>query len=402
MNIGTVIPWFPSPSVEGSFHGNFQHRQSKKLVEMGHKVVVMSIQRPGMPKFETIDGILVYRLPSYTIRSIRYDVPNFVRLTRFIFDICKSHGLNLLEFFSSDFLTSIPAIYIKRKIDLPTVVVVNGLPGISWFSGSLVVDRIGWIYTNLVGKRIMKSADGLRLLQNSLYDDLPKFGIDRNKMKTIHQGVDINIFYPRHDNSVRVGLGLSEEDFVVLYVGRLVKPAEMKGTRYLIEAAKELIPEYSNLKLVFVGDGDGRAQNEEWARSIKSNVVFTGYRQDVYSCMSAANVLVLPSLSEGCPVVVLEAGACGIPVIASRVGAVPELIDDGRTGIIIRSRSVSEIKQALVQLMQEPSLGQRMGEQARTRIGKEFTWDVICKKLEGFYQEVISKYEQKNKARKQK
>lgn len=346
-----------------------------------------------MPKFENIDGILVYRLPSYTIPQIRYDIPNFIKLTRFISNICSSHELDLVEFFSSDFLTSLPAIYVKRKIDLPIVVVVNGLPGISWFSGNRVIDRMSWVYTNIIGKRIIKSADGVRLLQNSLHSDLSRFGIGGNRMKTIHQGVDTNIFYPRYNNSgTRANLGLKEADFFVLWVGRLVNPVEMKGARYLIEAVKDLIPEYNNLKLVFVGDGDGRAKNEELARSIKGNVIFTGYRSDVYRFMSAADVLVLPSLSEGCPVVVLEACACGTPVVASRVGAVPDLIEDGETGIIVSPRSSVEIGQALTQLIEDPSLRLGMGERARKRMEKEFTWDVICQKLERFYQEVVERF----------
>jgi glycosyltransferase involved in cell wall biosynthesis len=397
MNIGTVIPWFPSPSLADSFLGNFQHSQSKKLVEMGHNVVVIAVRRPGMPQFENIDGISVYRLPACTLPGIRYDIPNFVSLTGLISDICLRHELALVEFFSSDFLTSIPAIYIKRKIDRPVVVVVNGLPGISWFSGNRLIDVISRAYTRLIGLRIIKSADGVRLLQDALHDELSGFGVDRNRMKTIHQGVDTGIFYPRRDNSVRAELGLNKEDFLVLYVGRLVKPVEMKGTGYLIGAVRGLLPEYPNLKLVFVGDGDGRVKNEEQAEPIKSCVRFTGYRNDVYRFMSAADVLVLPSLSEGCPVVVLEAGACGIPVIATRVGAVPELIEDGKTGIIVRPRSPEEIKRALVQLLENPSLRQSMGERARIRIKEKFTWEATCRKLEGLYQEVIHNYPGKKK-----
>lgn len=392
MNIGTVIPWFPSMALKGSFFGNFQHRQSKRLVEMGHKIVVIAIQLPGMPEFENIDGISVYRFPSLTLTKIRYDIPNFIKLNRLISTICVKHELDLLEFFNSDFMTSIPAIYIKRQIEIPVVVVVNGVPGISFFTGNGFIDGAGWIYTNFIGKRVIKSADGIRLLNEGFYADLLKFGVDRTKMKTIHFGVNINIFSPRHDNRIRAELGLSEDDFIVLYVGRLVKPLTIKGTRYLIEAVKDLLPEHKDLKLVFVGDGDGRVKIEELTKTIKSSVRITGYKNEVYTSMSAADVLVLPSLCEGCPGVVLEASACGTPVVASRVGAVPELIEDGKTGFIISPRSISEIKQALVRLMENPSLKQRMGRQARARMVKEFTWDATCKKLEVFYREVINNY----------
>jgi glycosyltransferase involved in cell wall biosynthesis len=105
--------------------------------------------------------------------------------------------------------------------------------------------------------------------------------------------------------------------------------------------------------------------------------------------MSAADVLVLPSLSEGCPVVVLEASASGIPVIASRVGGVPDLIDDGKTGIIVNPKNILDLEQALLKLKNNSELKLEMGKRARERVASEFTWDKICDKLETFYSEVI-------------
>lgn len=393
MNIGTVLPWFPSYASGESILAVFVYRELRRLVERGNEVVVITVQRTGMPAFEVMDGIQIYRFLSYSVPQVRYDIPPFTKLTHLIVDIANKHKLDLVQFVNSDFLTSIPALYIKRQINLPVVVVVNGLPGISWFSGNWIIDRFGWVYTNLIGKRIIKSADGVRLLQSPLYDDLARFGIDRSRMRAIHRGIDTSVFHPGYDNSeVRAELGLKEEDFFVLWVGRLVKPVKMKGTKYLIEAVKELIPLYKNLKLVLVGDGNGRGENEEWAKSIRNNAVFTGYRSDVYRFMSAADVFVLPSLCEGCPNVVLEASACGRPVIASRVGAVPDLIEDGKTGIIVSPKSVVEIRQALTQLIEDPHLRLEMGERARERMEKEFTIDAICQKLEGFYREVIGEY----------
>ncbi|OGO21394.1 MAG: hypothetical protein A2144_00290 [Chloroflexi bacterium RBG_16_50_9] len=392
MKILTVIPWFPSYSPAQWMEGCFQYRQAKKLVDNGHEVVVLTIQKPGRPSSENVDGILVYRFPAYTMPKIRYFIPFFPKLNRLIVDICKRHKIDLIEFFSSDFLTSVPAIYIKKKTGLPVVVVVNGFPGMSWFSGSTIVDTFGYIYTNLIGKRIIKSADGIRLLHSSLRGDLLKLGINgkKAKVRVIHQGVDVNIFHPRSDKSLtRESLGVSEQDFFVLYAGRLVNPVKMKGTDYLIEAVKDLLPQYHNLKLILAGDGDGRKKNEAMASSIKDNVIFTGQRNDIFMLMSAADVVVLTSLSEGCPIVVLEASACGIPVIASRVGGVPDIVEDGKTGIVISPRNITELKQALIKMMNNPLLRVEMGKRARERIEQGFTWDKTCSRLEEFYLELI-------------
>lgn len=393
LKIGTVIPWFPSHVSGEKLLGIFYYRQAKKLVEMGHEIFIITIQRPNMPKFEIMDGISVYRFPSYTISKIRYEIPHFPKLTQIIKKVCNEHKLDVLEFFSQDFLTSIPALYIKKKINIPITVTVNGLPGISWFSGDRIIDGVGYVYTNLIGKEIIKAADGVRLLSSSLYDDLLKFGVDGGRMRAICMGIDTTIFHPYYNGyDVRKELRIKEDDVFVLFVGRLIK---MKGTEYLIEAVRDLVPKYGNLKLVMVGDGDAREENERMARSIKGNVIFTGYRSDTYRFMCASDIVVLPSMCEGCPNVVLEAMACGTPVIASRVGAVPDVIQNGKTGIIIEWKNIDELKRALTQLVEDPSLTEKMGERARERIEKEFTWDAICKKLEGFYQETIETYKKK-------
>ena len=340
-----------------------------------------------MPKFEIMDGILVYRFPSYTISKIGYEIPRFLKLTQIIKKVCNEHKLDVLEFATQDFLTSIPALYIKKWINIPIIVTVNGLPGISWFSGNRIVDGVGYIYTNLIGKRIIKAADGVRLLSSSLYNDLLKFGVDGRKMKTIHRGVDTTVFHPYYEGyDVRKDLGIEEDDIFVLFVGRLIK---MKGVEYLIKAIKDLVHLYGNLKLAIVGGGDAQEEYERMASPIKENVIFTGYRCDAYRFMCAADIVVLPSLCEGCPNVVLEAMACGTPVIASRVGAVQDIIENDRTGIIVEPKDVEELKKALVQLMEDRELAKKMGERGRERIERYFTWDAICRKLERFYGEVI-------------
>jgi starch synthase len=387
LKIGTVIPWFPSHVSGEKLLGIFQYREAKKLVEMGHEIFIMTIQRPNMPKFEIMDGITVYRFPSYTISKIGYEIPHFPKLTQIIKKVCNEHKLDVLEFDKIDFLTSIPALYIKKKISNPIIITVNGLPGISWFSGNRIVDGVGYVYTNLIGKRIIKAGDGVRLLHSSLYDNLLKFGVDGERMKTIHRGVDTTVFHPYYDGyDVRKELGIEEKDFFILFVGRLIK---MKGIEYLIRALKDLISQYGNLKLVIVGDGNAREDNERMASSIRENVIFAGYRNDVYRFMCAADIVVLPSLCEGCPNVVLEAMACGTPVIASRVGAVPDIIENGRTGIIVELKDVEGLKKALVRLMENRELARKMGERGRERVEKEFTWDAVCKKLEKFYGEVV-------------
>jgi glycosyltransferase involved in cell wall biosynthesis len=387
MKIGMVLPWFPSHISKEKILAIFYYRQSKKLTEMGHEIFVMTVQRPNMPKFEIMDEISVYRFPARSVAKIGYDVPHFKDLTQTIRKVCTTHKLDMIEFSTQDFLTSIPVLNIKKWTDVPIIVTVNGLPGISWFSSNGAIDSLGYVYTHLIGRRIIKSADGIRSLSSSLYSDLVKFGMNGERIRTIHRGVDTEIFYPNTEESnIRAELGIRPEDFLILFVGRLIR---MKGLEYLLSALKDLIHEHKNLKLIILGDGEARSKYENSAKSMKDYVKFVGRRSDVYRFMCTADVVVLPSLCEGCPNVVLEAMACGTPVIATRVGAVPDIIENGKSGIIVEQKNITELKTALLKLIKDQNFAKTIGFNGRKRIEKEFTWDAICKKLERFYNDIV-------------
>ena len=390
VKLGVVLPWFPSQATGQLTEAVFIRRELKRLVERGNQVVVMAARRSGIEEYEEMDGIPVYRFPTYVLPGLRYDMPHFSRLERMIVGICYKYDLEVIDFVNSQFLTSVPAWRIKKLVNVSTVVTVNGLPGINWFSGVRSVDILGSLHTRFIGKRIIKSADGVRLLAKDMLPWIKGFGVPEKKMQVILRSVDIETFRPSTDHdTIRSEFGLSPDDFMVLWVGRLVHPLKMKGVNYLLEAVDDVISVHPNVRLVVVGDGDGREETEKAARTIGKRVIFTGVRNDVPNFMRTANVLVLPSMGEGCPNVVLEAIASGIPVIASRVGAVPELVIDGHNGFIVPPGKAHDITAAIVKLLENRQLGKDMGIQGRLHAEKQFSQDIICTKLEQFYAEIV-------------
>jgi len=104
------------------------------------------------------------------------------------------------------------------------------------------------------------------------------------------------------------------------------------------------------------------------------------------------NLLVLPSLSEGAANVVMEASASGLPVIATEVGEVPRIVLDGKTGILVKPKDIDGLVNALKKLIDNPLLAKEIEEAGRKRMEEEYSWDIICKKIENAYQEVIDRY----------
>lgn len=112
--------------------------------------------------------------------------------------------------------------------------------------------------------------------------------------------------------------------------------------------------------------------------------------------MRASDIFVLPSLSEGTANVVVEAGASGLPVIATEVGEIPQIISKGETGLLVRPKDVDGLAKAINELLDNPELTAKMGRAGRERIMKNYSWEVICERLEEGYQGILGRFQNGN------
>ncbi|MGR3501872.1 glycosyltransferase family 4 protein [Pseudaestuariivita sp.] len=154
----------------------------------------------------------------------------------------------------------------------------------------------------------------------------------------------------------------------VLFVGRL---AGVKGVPLLLQAAEKLTTEFD---LTLVGDGPERAAHEALARELSVNANFLGYQsQDrVAELLAQSDVLVLPSFAEGVPVVLMEAMAAQVPVLTTRIAGIPELVEDGTSGLLVAPGDVEALTDALRTLLDDPDLRARMGAAGRAKVAAEF------------------------------
>jgi glycosyltransferase involved in cell wall biosynthesis len=394
MKICQIVPWFPSinPTTLESRQGIFEYIQSIKLNERGHEFKVISIKWRGQSNYEKINNsIEVYRIPYvFNFSKIRYPIPNFIKLTNMIKEICNNWHPDIMVYNHMEYLTALPSLYLKNGMKIPVIVTIDVLLGVSHFCGNKIIDIVGYLHAMLVGERIFKVADGIQFLSSELSKCVPKLKIEADKVFVIPRGVDTELFKPRDGNeSLRPELRIKEGDIVVLYVGRL---DFIKGVKYLLQAAKELIPHYKNIEFLIVGDGSLRREYEAFAQSFSDNIIFTGFREDIPALMNISNIFAISSLVEGAANVVMEASASGLPVIATEVGEVPQIVLDGKTGILIKPRDVEGLVNALKKLIDKPLLAKEMGRTGRKRMKEKYSWDIICKKIENAYQEVIDRY----------
>ncbi len=396
MKICYVVPWFPSKDAktQESQQGIFEYRNVLKLSERGYKFKIITMKWKGQLEIEKInENVEVIRLPFY-FSLVRYPLPHFYKLIKQIIEINSTWNPDVITYSHTIFLTALPSLFLKYKINKPIVAITDCIPGVNWFYGNKIVDSIGYIHSKTLGKIILNRADGIRLLSSHNYNDILDFGIEAEKLSIITRGVNDQTFRPRKaDENLKKQLKIKENEKIILFVGRL---DQVKGVDYLIPAAKKIVSKYDHVRFFIVGDGSLKAKYEDEAKEF-DKIQFLGFRDDIPDLMNIADMFVLTSLSEGACNVVLEASASGLPVIATKVGEVPQIILDGKTGILIDPKDVNSLHNSIKIMLEDPKLCKNMGKLARQHIEENYTEDAISNKIENFYSEVLMRWNDNNK-----
>jgi len=209
-------------------------------------------------------------------------------------------------------------------------------------------------------------------------------------LDVIYNGADADEFAPREERvDVREEWGIKPDAVVVGTLGRL--SPEKGGVDTLIRVVARLRQAHPQVRLMVVGDGSLRPELQSLAAELGEDVVFTGLRSDVTRMLSAMDIFVLPSLREALPIVVLEAMAMGLPVVATDVGGVPEMVQDGTTGLLVPSGDEDAMYAALERLTTDTTLAAQLGEAGRAHVLANFTIDRMIKRVEQLYIELAER-----------
>lgn len=213
----------------------------------------------------------------------------------------------------------------------------------------------------------------------------------RERMLVIPNGVDLRRIGEAGAGGAREELGIGADDFVVGTVARL------EATKDTITLARAFAKLYSRqpearLKLLIVGDGEQRALIEAFVaeRGLNEAAIFTGLRHDAPRLLGAMNVFALSSLSEGMPITALEAMAARLPVVATNVGALPELVEEGVAGFLVEPKDDEALADRLARLYSNPELAKRFGAAARRKVEREYSLELMLRRYADLYWSVAS------------
>jgi glycosyltransferase involved in cell wall biosynthesis len=207
---------------------------------------------------------------------------------------------------------------------------------------------------------------------------LSDHGIQPAGLRVIRNGIDPELFSPREG-------ARREQPFTYLFLGRLT---EEKGIPLLLEAARGLEGRV-DLRIEVAGDGPLRTEVESAASRMGSVLAYLGHQAEVLPLFQHADAVLMPSLSEGLPMTALEGMACGLPLLTSAVGGIPELVLDGVTGVLMEGRDAAAWSQAMLRLASDPQRAVALGKAGRRRVETEFSEAVMLQQLLETYREAL-------------
>lgn len=231
---------------------------------------------------------------------------------------------------------------------------------------------------------IANSVDTARILSED-------YGVAADRINVIHNSIEVDLFKPREkDRSVLQHLGIPEDFTVIGFIGRLHK---QKGLVYLMKALAEVRQKCNKIAVVLVGNGP----LEQWLEScIRQNglsriVHRVPFQVDIRPWASIFDIGVVPSIYEPFGIVALELSSLGIPVAASRVGGLVEIIEHKKTGLLVESQAPDALAKALVDLIQHPDKRRRLGEAAAVRAQKKFSVNMMAEAVRRTYLRALEK-----------
>lgn len=368
--INIITPVFP-PYASGI--GGVAYNNARVIQEIGYEVeVFVPNYKSNKAVQEEFNGLKVHRIKSL----FKYGNAAFVPV---LYNTLRNKNIVHLHYPFFGGAEIVWWLKMRRKKNIKLIVhyhmdVVGG--------GFLKI--FFTVYKKFFLPLIMKAADKIIVtsFDYAKHSDIKNF-IKKypDKFVEVPNGVDINKFKPQNQE------GKTKN---IIFVGGLDSAHYFKGVNYLLESIKDI----HGANLTIVGEGDLKPEYEQHAKklNILDRVKFAGRvtDTDLPKYYNMADVCVLPSIdkSEAFGMVLVEANACGIPVIASNLAGVRTVVNDGKNGYLVKPKDVKDLTEKIKRILENNDLAKQMGEKGREKVEKNYSWTAIGKKLDEIYKNI--------------
>lgn len=274
------------------------------------------------------------------------------------------------------FLPSLQAVRISNRLGLPCVVTVHGVIA----KRSPAINFAQRLYLHTLALDLFRRVDKVICLTQSDAREIVKLGCHYSKIHIVPNAVDTERFRPC----------AKRETGLIVWVGRFVPE---KGLTYLLGAARILAKSPHDFKFLLIGFGPlkTKIENLSNAYGLSEFFEFAGSlrRTEIALILGKATMFVFPSLKEGMPISVLEAMACGLPIVGSDISGIKEVVTHGQNGFLVPPRDPKALANAILTLLEDDRLRRRLGSNARDLMTRKYSWDIIIDRLAEVYSKAI-------------
>ncbi len=210
------------------------------------------------------------------------------------------------------------------------------------------------------------------------------------RISLIYPGLDLGKYAEEEKNTIQIkqdfNIGVGEN-----VIGMIARLESIKGPEYFVEAAKEVAARLESVKFIVVGEGSLRKRLESRVKELElsDKFIFSGWSEDIPQILSILDILVLPSLNEAVGMVLIEAQAQGVPVVATDVGGIPEIIKDNETAVLVPPRDFKELAEAIISLLKDSKKREKMAVAGRDWVRDKFGTEEMMHKTTALYKELI-------------
>jgi glycosyltransferase involved in cell wall biosynthesis len=297
-----------------------------------------------------------------------------------LFELAREEKVSLWH--SNEFWAFPYAYLTSRRLKIPTICHFR----CSRLPSQLPPKKIMKYYVHKAN-RIIAVSNSQRIIFKDIPEALAKFMV-------IPNGVNMNKFNQTDPSLFRRDIGMNGNEFLVGMVGPV---SEHKGVEEFLIAASKAVAKLPNIRFAIVGPDKPPAFTSRMKKlaaelNISDRVVFTGFRDDIPNVMSSLDLMVTPSRVEAFGRVLLEAMATGIPIIASRVGGIPEIISSPDVGVLVAPQQPEPIADAIIDLLNNPSRRRHIIDQARNRAASLYSIEMHAAKIQDVYEQVLGEH----------
>lgn len=358
------------------------------MIEKGHKVTVLCSTRNNENSIEYIDGIKVIRQkPNFILSNtpIRFDL--FVKMSTLV----RKNKFDLINAATPVPFYSDVASLVSKIYKIPFILTYHN----DLIKPTFSLNLISNIYNHTLGVISLKLSFPIITSSPYCYNESQFLNPFKDKLILIPPAVNLDNYHVGKSFKPHDTYKISYSANIVLFVGQLSRTHTHKGVDYLIRAFHDVLKAKKDTYLIIVGKGDMIPTYQRLCEDlfISDKVIFPGFveEKELIEYYRGADIVVLPStrVAEGFGMVLIEGGACGKPVIGTKVGGIQYVIKDGETGLLVPPKDPCTLANSILLLLKNEDLREKIGQRGRKLVEDNYSWDQITEMTENIYERLV-------------